>query len=143
MKICFALSLPTILLASASFAQKDIDKKAEAKLQGTWKVVALEAGGQKVPKNAIEKAQILIKDKKISLSGEARDLRPYRLDFTVKPKAIDIPGGAEKEFSKGIFDLDGDTLRLCFSQSTKLDRPKDFNTAQTMYLCFTLKRDRP
>ena len=128
---------------AAAAAQEDVPKKDVAKLQGTWKVVALEGGGRKAPEGSFKEMRFLIEGDRFSLSGKPKGLRPYRLDPAAKPRAIDIPGDVEKEFSKAIYEVQGDTLKLCFSQSTKVDRPKDFNTAGTNYLCFTLKREKP
>ena len=127
---------------AAAAAQEDVPTKDVAKLQGTWKVVVLEGGGTKAPEGSFKEMQYLIEGDKMSVTGKPRDLCTYRVDATAKPKAIDIPGG-EKEFSKAIYEVEGDTLKLCFSQSTKADRPKDFSTAGTEYLCFTLKREKP
>jgi uncharacterized protein (TIGR03067 family) len=143
MRRCILLAIATILGVSAVMAQEDLAKMEVAKLQGTWRVVSLEAGGQKAPEQSIKGVRFLIQGDNMSLSGKEKDLRTYRLDATAKPKTIDIPGDADKEFSKAIYELDGDTLKLCFSQSTKLDRPKSFDTAGTKYFCYTLKRDKP
>jgi uncharacterized protein (TIGR03067 family) len=142
MKLRFLPPISAILVVAVAVAavQEDVPKKDVAKLQGTWKVVALEAGGKKAPEESFKEKRFLIKGDKISLSGNSENLRPYRLDAAAKPRAIDIPGDVEKEFSKAIYEVNGDKLKLCFSQSTKLDRPKDFNTEGTRYLCFTLKR---
>ena len=128
---------------AAPAVQEEVPKGESAKLQGAWRVVGLEAGGRKAPEASLKEQRFLIEGDKISLSGKPEDLRAYRLDATAKPRAVDIPGSVEKEFSKAIYGVEGDTLKLCFSQSTEVDRPKDFNTAGTKYLCFTLKREKP
>jgi uncharacterized protein (TIGR03067 family) len=142
MKLRFLLTISAILVVAVAAAHEDVPKNDAAKLQGTWKVVALEVGGKKAPEESFKKIQFLIKGDKISTSGKPEDLRPYRLDAAAKPRAIDIPGDVEKEFSKAIYEVNGDKLKLCFSQSTTLDRPKDFNTKGTRYLCFTLMRGK-
>ncbi len=123
-----------------SRSEGDASKKDATELQGTWKVTALEAGGRQVPAESVKGNQFIFKGDKVSLTGHAKDLRTYRLDATAEPKGIDISGTDANEFSKGIYEIDGDTLKLCLSQSTKLDRPKDFDTTGTKYFCFTLKR---
>ena len=137
------LALGMILSGSAAMAQGDLLKLEAAKLQGTWQVVSMEGGGKKVPEKSIETAHFLIQGNKISLSGKKEDLRKFRLDVTTKPKAIDLFDDTATEFSKAIYEVDGHTLRLCFSQSTKLDRPRGFDTTGTKYLSFTLKRVKP
>lgn len=140
MKCCFftlAILLTTIVLAADEDKSERTDKEL---IQGTWQVISLEAGGKDAPKNAFRQKRFLIKGDKISTSGKSADLRSYQLDAKARPKAIDLPSSVSGEFAKAIYEVDGDNLKLCFSQSTKLDRPRDFDTAGTRYFCFILKR---
>lgn len=132
-----------MLLAAPANAEEGPAENESAKLQGLWNVTILEGGGKRSPADAVRGMRYLIKGHKISLTGKPEDLRRYRIDATATPKKIDIYGAPNDEFSKGIYELDGDTLRVCFSQSTTLDRPTDFDTAGTRYFCFTLKRAKP
>lgn len=144
MKNCMLLALGMILSGAAAMAQEDPAKTEAAKLQGAWQVVSLEGGGRKAPEKFFEKMRFLVQGDKLSLSGKEADLHKYRLDVTTKPKAIDLFDDAATEFSKAVYEVDGDTLRLCFSQLTTVDRPKGFDTTGTKdYLCFTLKRIKP
>jgi uncharacterized protein (TIGR03067 family) len=132
-----------MFLFLASFtanAEDEAAKKLASQLQGLWKVTAMEGNGNQAPEKTLKGMRFLIKGDKISLSGQAKDLRGYRLDASAKPKAIDIFDDERNEFSKGVYQIEGDTMKLCFSQQTKLDRPESFDTTGTKYLCFTLKR---
>ena len=111
--------------------------EAELKMiQGRWEVVALEANGKKAPDRSFKGKHFLIEGEQISFSGKPSELRRFRLGTG---RAIDIPGRVEGQFSKAIYEVEEDTLRLCFSQSTQFDRPKDFNTAGTPYMCYWLQ----
>lgn len=140
MKWCLftlAVLFTTTLLA----VEEDKPKRSDQELlQGIWQVVALEAGGQKAPQASFKDKRFLIEGDRFSHSGEAADLGTYRLDSAAQPKAIDLPGSVKGEFGKAIYALEGDTLTLCFSQSTKLERPANFDTSGTRYFCFTLER---
>jgi hypothetical protein len=67
-------------------------------LQGTWTVTALQVDGRKMPPEALADASIVIKGRKFP---QAR-----------KPQA-------------GIFELKGDSLRICMSEPGKA-RPGEF-----------------
>jgi uncharacterized protein (TIGR03067 family) len=133
---------------SFAAAAQDVPKEDGAKLQGTWKVVALEAGGSKAPEDAVKELRVLIAGDRISFSGTPEDLLAYQLDPAARPRTMDIcdgdtPDSFEKECGKAIYEMEGDTLKLCFSQATDVDRPKNFNTAGTTYLCYSLQREKP
>ena len=145
MKLCMVIVLALVSLAAAAANAQDATVKDEMKkLQGTWKVVALEGAGEKATEEYLKKKemQLLVKEDRLSFSG-TQGLQPYRLDPAAKPKAIDFLGDAAKVINKGIYELDADTLKLCFSQQPTLEHPKDFNTKGTKYFLFTLKREKP
>ena len=121
------------------------------KLQGTWKAVALEAAGQDAPAPAYTEKYMVIRGERISRVGKLGEVEPFleardfRIDTTVNPKALDISktdDGEFAEFSQSIYELNGDTLRVCFSQQSDAPRPTSFDTTDTRYFCFTLKREK-
>lgn len=119
-------------------------------LQGTWKVVDLEASGQSAPGSAFKDKYMVIRGDRITRIGNLGvvepfvDARDFRINPTASPKTLDISksdDGEFTEFSPSIYELTGDTLRLCFAQQSELPRPTSFDTEGTRYFCFTLKRD--
>ena len=88
---------------------KDAVKDELAKLQGTWKVVSVEAGGKDVLKD-VKLGEITFKE-----GGAVEGLGPditVKLDPTRKPKEIDLIRGKDGKPWMGIYALDGDTLKL-------------------------------
>lgn len=117
-----------------------------ANLQGAWKVVALEGGGNKAPEDFLKKQpwRIVFKGDRVSLSGKDKDLREYRLEPGGEAQAIDIIVDAkQQEIIKARYAVEGDSLRICFSQLTTLPRPRNFNTEGTKYLLLVLRREKP
>ncbi len=96
---------------------------AGQELQGKWVVKSFEYNGSEVErlKNAIRE----FKDGKYSLTpktGEAIE-GAVTLDTSQSPKAIDLD--VNGRIIKGIYELDGDTLTLCYNLASD-ERPSEF-----------------
>jgi RNA polymerase sigma factor (sigma-70 family) len=130
----------------ASDASKDEDKK---KLQGTWYTVSVESHGMKIPQE-----RILAKDVRLVVEGDRWTLTEargdpdkvftVRLDATKRPKAIDSiyqTGPNKGKTSLGIYELDGDTLRVCLGEPGD-PRPTTFQGGRT-YTLEVFKREKP
>lgn len=107
---------------------------AEAKkLQGHWTMVALQIDGKAVDEARLQGTTLEIRrDKYIVWTGKKpREMR-FTLDPTKDPQEIDLflpePSGTD-EVHRGIYRLDGDTLRLCKAQAAEKPRPSAFKTA--------------
>jgi len=96
------------------------------KLQGTWNIVTLEMEGQKYPPGG---SQITIKgDRFISLNMGAEYEGTVSVDAGKTPRAFDLnfDKGPEKgNQSLGIYELDGDTWKICLGLTGK-SRPTQF-----------------
>jgi len=98
-------------------------------LQGTWRVSALEVDGQTMSAAALGGAQITVKgDRFISTGMGAAYEGAIELDGSVKPKAMDLKfdTGPEKgNTNAGIYELSGDTWRICLNTRGR-KRPEKF-----------------
>jgi len=54
-----------------------------------------------------------------------------RLDSSVQPHVIDITGPGQTRPALGIYELDGDTLRICWATEETAARPRAFLTTAT------------
>jgi uncharacterized protein (TIGR03067 family) len=148
-----------LLLAAGSSAQgekKDAERRDKEKLTGTWTVVSLEVDGKVVPAALTVDFQFIFTAESFTRKkgGKAESGAAYRLDPARTPKQMDFTDGSGKEKGKvvqGIYELDGDTLRLCFRSDYKkgdkgLDpppRPTRFDGgAGTKQVLMVLKRER-
>jgi RNA polymerase sigma factor (sigma-70 family) len=122
------------------------DKGDAARIQGTWKIVWLEKEGKKnVEGDEIKKSIWVISANKIvvKLGAEERE-SIYKIHPARKPKAIDVTpqvGGPEEKgvLVKGVYALDGDTLKICIPLLRHTERPKEVATkagSGTMMLVF-------
>jgi uncharacterized protein (TIGR03067 family) len=112
------LVLSVSLLVAADEAKKD--KKDLDLMQGTWQVVASESGGMKAPKENLEQAKLRLTlkgNKFVYKSGDKTLLEgTFEIDPSKKPKLLDAKGTGPMGMvaTTGIYELAGDTLRVCF-----------------------------
>ncbi|MBY0527653.1 MAG: TIGR03067 domain-containing protein [Gemmataceae bacterium] len=125
-----------VLLLGAQAAPKD-----EEKFEGSWTVTAAEKRGKKVDEDELKKMKITIKGSTISIGDGKRDeSAEFKLDATKKPKTMDIIPGKEDKPVLGIYDLDGDTLKMCWARPGG-ERPSKFATdADSNTFLLVLKR---
>jgi RNA polymerase sigma factor (sigma-70 family) len=116
----------------------------QEKLRGTWEGLAHKNDG--TGENPRRGVKLVIAADKITVSGmsDAGDVElAYRLDPAKKPKAIDLTTG--KDFAdvcnQGIYELDGDTLQICYGIGGTAERPTEFCTKPgAAQWLFVLKR---
>lgn len=75
----------------------------------------------------------------IELGDQMREKGGYKLDPSKKPKAIDITD-PEGDAGLGIYELDGDTLKICLVDDKNAARPTEFKVTGKKTMLFTLKR---
>jgi uncharacterized protein (TIGR03067 family) len=111
-------------------------------LQGTWRVVKGESKGKAKPEDAIKDLKWVIKGNKITLKGDEGkgfELR-FRLDAAKKPKTIDLTNPERKQTVQGIYQLAGNTWKLCVGVPGE-KRPAAFVTGEDLNVAlFVLER---
>ncbi|HEX3151464.1 MAG TPA: TIGR03067 domain-containing protein [Gemmataceae bacterium] len=143
--VLVVLASPVLLVADTD---DDVKKELKA-LEGSWKAVALEAGGKPLPKESVPDFTYVI-----SVDGKATGKMPkgeYSATAIVNPKkdpkTIDNvhesgPHKGKKQF--GVYKLEGDKLTVCMTApgAAETDRPKDFATKDTAYVVFVFERTK-
>ncbi len=143
--LILALGVPLAADAKEEAAMKELQK-----MEGTWLVTLLELNGEKATEEQNQRPQIklLVKgDKYTVYHGEERVVEgTLKLDPTKKPKTMDIiaDDGPNKGLAmQGIYELEGDTMKVCFAQ-LRQERPSEFRTkAGTNQMLFGYKRVKP
>jgi uncharacterized protein (TIGR03067 family) len=103
-------------------------KKELARLEGTWQLISAESEGKKSPDEQVAKIRVVIKDGKHSVYFSDKALAKevtFRIDPNKQPKTTDDLLEGNK-IIRGIYELDGDTLRSCVAPIDK-DRPTEFS----------------
>jgi uncharacterized protein (TIGR03067 family) len=129
------------LLATMASAQDKSAKGDKEKFQGTWTIVSGEHDGQPIPEEAIKSIKLVYAGDKFTLQhGDQKTEGSFKLAPDKKPKAIDMDmdGGVVK----GIYQIDGDTLKLAHGKAGD-PRPKEFPKKEGSGLTVaTLKRQK-
>lgn len=140
------VALPIALLLGAD----DPDKGDKAKIVGTWEITAAEQEGQTLPKSLLSGRTITFeKEKYIIRAGEkVEEEGTFGMDSEKSPKSIDlkiVKGSDEGKDQLGIYELDGDSLKIAFAMPGDETRPTEFTTSGEGAALFTmtLKRKAP
>jgi uncharacterized protein (TIGR03067 family) len=118
------------VLVGAAEPAGDAGKKDSEKLQGTWQYVSFESNGEKMAADQLKKMTVTYTgDKWVVREGDKVVVAgTQKLDPTKEPHEIDsvvTEGEGKGNTMLGIYELKGDTFRVCFDPEGK-DRPKDF-----------------
>jgi uncharacterized protein (TIGR03067 family) len=141
--LVFVLAIPLVLFADDA---NDVSKELKD-LEGKWKAVAMEAGGEPVPKESVPDFTFIVAANGKS-TGQSRQ-EEYQATITVdpkkRPKTIDNlhETGAQKGKKQyGVYKLEGDKWTVCMTRPgvTEGDRPKDFSTKGTLNVVFVFER---
>ena len=137
------LSLALAAALPAFAADSVNDAKA---IQGSWKPVTAELGGQPMAEALIKSISLKLDSGKYEVFvGEHPDRGTYTLDGGSGPKRMTITGTEGPNLGKtypAIYELKGDTLRICYDLSGA-KHPTEFKTvAGTKLYLVTYKRTK-
>ena len=129
MKVQMLAAVTAILFVAADTKDNEAKKELE-KLQGTWYMAALEVEGQQVAEEKLQSATLTIKGDKYTVTVKDTSYETViALDPSKKPKAIDMvftDGPNKDKIHRGIYELDGDTFKLCRAREPDDERPTEF-----------------
>jgi uncharacterized protein (TIGR03067 family) len=99
-------------------------------MQGTWNLVSAMQDGKALPEDKVKQTTIVIEGDAFRFPGLAEDATAragtFKLDPTKQPKEMDSTS-TEKEVMLGIYELGGDSYKVCFAPVGK-PRPTDFGS---------------
>jgi uncharacterized protein (TIGR03067 family) len=115
-------------------------------MQGKWSIEKAELNGEAVNPEDLKDILVTITGERYELLiKDTKDAGTLKLDETQKPKAMDgtdTEGDDVGKVTKSIYEISGDTLRVCYSLAGG-DRPKEFVTKpDSQLLLVTYKREK-
>jgi len=130
MKNFFCIASIAFASLSAFAADDSTDVKA---LQGSWIPVKAELGAQPLPAEVLKKITLTLTNQnyEVTIVGEQPDSGAWSVDTSSKPKGMTIVGTKGPNSGKTfpcIYDIKGDTFRICYDLSGA-KRPTEFKTA--------------
>ena len=126
-------------LANAQEPKKDIEQ-----IQGTWAMNSIGWGGKELPKDLMAGYKLVFNGDQLAWTGaigmtsrmgkitplEGSFPGGFKIDADKKPKEMDISlelKGGRSTLLLGIYEIEGDKLKVCFAGSRSGIRPVDFN----------------
>jgi uncharacterized protein (TIGR03067 family) len=141
LSVLLVLTMPLLLRAG----EDDVTKEQKA-LQGTWKAVALKAGGKALPKDAVPDFLYIVGEgsKATGRMGKGEYQAKMIVDPTKSPKTIDNahetgPSQGKKQF--GIYKVEAGKWIVCMTApgAAETDRPTSFDTKDTRNVVFVFE----
>ena len=107
-------------------------------------MVSVEDDGRRPTDKQLEVRAAIIDGEQLRFQTGDKVHAEYQLktDANWQPKEIDLTKGKESSF--GIYQLDGDNLKLCLNQRTTSERPQDWSApAGSGRVLMVFKRVKP
>ena len=128
MKHIFCIGLAVAASLSAFAADPPDDAKA---VQGSWTPAKAELAGQPMTDDVLKTISLKLENGRYEVFvGVLPDKGTYTIDSTTKPRSMTITGTEGPNNGKtypAIYELKGDTLRICYDLSGA-KRPTEFKT---------------
>ena len=134
---CFVMAVSLGVLAT--------DQPDDARaVQGNWKPIKAELAGQPIPDAVMKSISLKLEKGKYEVfAGGTPDRGAYAIDAATKPKSMTIFGAEGPNIGRtfpAIYELQGDTLRICYDLSGA-KRPTEFKSvAGTQLYLVTYQR---
>ena len=113
--------------------QDDAFRKELKAMAGTWRPISAENNGNKTPEEILKEIRwVRDADGKWAMQRDDKTVLEWtvrKIDTTKKPKTIDLEvtlGSHQGQAYRGIYELDGDTLRVCLAMPES-ERPTEFS----------------
>ena len=146
MASCTFSLLALALLPTASTSQDGPASHEVERLQGIWQFVAWEGQGVAKPSEEVAQYTAVLRGDlwTVSKGKEVAAQVVFRVDPSKTPKTMEFIDIKRARIMRGIYSLEGETLRVCDRDVEKGERPTKFATTPDSGLVLvTLRRLKP
>ncbi len=110
---------------------EEVNAKEYRAFEGTWRIVSIQAEGKDIPAERFKSSRLIFKGRDFTAIND-RGTTPgtISVDASKSPKTMDVTitdGPAKGAIFRNIYELKGDTYKLCGSTTGGKDRPKEFD----------------
>jgi uncharacterized protein (TIGR03067 family) len=136
-RICLAALFCAIVFGVSGGSRILADDKADLaketkKFQGSWTIESSVAGGQEIPRNQLKEFLVIYEGDKhtVKVGDKVIQVGTQKIDPSKSPKTIDVTmseGPNKGAVMLGIYEFDGETLKVCFDPQGK-KRPTEFKS---------------
>ena len=113
----------------------------QEKIQGSWALVSGEYNGKPLSDEVIQHVQLIFAGQKLTTKNKDRQTEAtFTLNPNRAPKEIDVD--MEGNVGKGIYQLDGDTLKIAHGEVGGA-RPREFPKAGSGLTVLVVRRKTP
>jgi uncharacterized protein (TIGR03067 family) len=139
MKHLLLIVVAALLVAADDTKKDDMVKKELKKLEGTWTVESAMRNGEDTTRKG--PSEVTFSGDSLSMNEGGKERKgKITVDPTKNPKTIDFQPEEKKEhIGMAIYDLKGDTLKICIGSPDK-GRPTEFSDKDQVLV--TLKRKK-
>ena len=136
----------SILLLAGLTTVAAADKADDAKeIQGTWLPVKAQLNGKPMKEEILKMITLKLEGGKYEVTAENVDKGTYIMDPAARPRTLDITGTEGPNVGKkipAIYELEGDTLRVCYNLGGGTPPTEFRSQAGTQHFLVTYKRKK-
>jgi uncharacterized protein (TIGR03067 family) len=135
-----------LLLAAGGLGAADPKKTDKDKIQGLWKLVQELKDDKEydINETSFDFFHLRFKGDKVTVElKDSKEEATYKLDPSKKPRRIDLKpttGEYKGKTLLGIYELDGDKLKLYAANEPGDDRPTEFKSSDDKNVVYILER---
>jgi uncharacterized protein (TIGR03067 family) len=134
------------LVAGADEPKRDAGDD-RGRLQGSWTMASVVLDGMAVPKEYARTGRLEVDGDRYAVTLGVTIASTFRLDATKEPRQIDFTftdGPQKGQTVRGIYEIVGETYRLCRGLRPEVERPREFDSPPDSGLMLVVwKRAQP